>query len=104
MGPEWIAPSVAGILALITAAVVGFISIRNTRTGAVEQRAPSATQAWGETDRARERMHAFEDLFYTVRSALKHLARNVKQDHPEYVLTQDVIEAMALEPPDDDKP
>lgn len=103
MGPEWIAPSVAGILALVTAAVVGFISIRNTRTGAVEQRAPSATQAWGETDRARARMFAFQDLFYTVLAALKQLDRKVKQEHPDFVLPAEVIEAMALEAPDEEK-
>lgn len=101
MGPEWIAPIIAGIIALVTAVIAGGIGIRNTRTNAVENRAPSANQAWNETDRARERMHAFEDLFYTVRSALKHLVRTILSDRPDFVLTKDVVDAMNLEPPAD---
>lgn len=104
MGPEWIAPIIAGIIAVATAVTAGLIGIRNTRTNAVENRAPSANQAWNETDRARERMHAFEDLFYTVRSALKHLARTVTTDNPNFVFTKDVQEALTLEPPEEPEP
>jgi hypothetical protein len=102
MGPEWIAPTIAGIIALATALTAGLISIRNTRTGAVENRAPSANQAWNETDRARARMHAFEDRFWTVLAALKHLVRSLKQEHPNFVLTEDVVKALEIEPPEDE--
>lgn len=102
MGTEWIAPTISGVLLLVISIVGGIISLRNNRSSAVESRAPSASQAWNETDRARERMHAFEDLFYTVRAALKNLVRAVSRDHPDYVLTKDVIDAMQLEPPDED--
>lgn len=103
MGTEWIAPLVTGILLLVTSIVAGLIKLRNDRTNAVENRAPSANQAWNETDRARERMHAFEDLFYAARAALKHLMRSVKDNHPEYEFTPDVVAAAKLEPPDDDE-
>lgn len=102
MGTEWIAPTISGALLLATGIIAGLISLRNTRTGAVENRAPSANQAWNETDRARERMHAFEDLFYAARSALKHLMRTVKDKHPDYEFTPDVTAAALLEPPDDE--
>lgn len=102
MGPEWIAPTTAGVIALATAVTAGLIGLRNTRTGAVENRAPSANQAWNETDRARERMHAFEDLFYAARAALKHLMRTVKEAHPEHEFTADVTAASKLEPPEDE--
>lgn len=101
-GTEWIAPTIAGVIAVLTAGIAGIISIRNTRAGAVENRAPTANQAWNETDRARERMHAFEDLFYAARAALKHLMRSVKEAHPDHEFTPDVVAASKLEAPDDD--
>lgn len=101
MGPEWIAPTITGGLLLITGVIAGLIGIRNTRTNAVENRAPTANQAWNETDRARTRMHEFEDRFWTVLSALKHLVRSVKQEHPDFVLTDDVVVALKIDPPDD---
>lgn len=103
MPSEWIAPIIAGSLALITTVTAALIGIRNTRTNAVESRAPSANQAWNETDRARARMHQFEDLFWMVLAALKHLARIVRQQHPEYEFTPDVVEALKAEPPEDEK-
>lgn len=103
MPSEWIAPLIAGILALATGVTGALIGLRNTRTNAVENRAPTANQAWNETDRARARMHIFEDLFWKVLAALKHLARTVKQQHPDYVFTPDVVEALAAEPPEDEK-
>lgn len=103
MPSEWIAPLIAGILALVTGVTGALIGLRNTRTNAVENRAPSANQAWNETDRARERMHAFEDLFYAVRAALKHLIRTVRERHPDFEFPPDVDAAVALEPPDDEK-
>ncbi len=99
---EWIAPTISGALLLATGVIAGLISLRNTRTGAVENRAPSANQAWNETDRARARMHEAEDLFWTVLAALKHLVRSVKQQHPEFEFTDDVTEALELQPPRDD--
>lgn len=101
MGTEWIAPTITGSLLLATGVIAGLITYRNNRTGAVENRAPSATEAWNETDRARARMHAFEDRFWAVLSALKHLVRSVKQQHPDHVFTEDVIEALKIEPPEE---
>lgn len=102
MASEWIAPVAAGVLALATAITGGLIAIRNTRSGAVENRAPSTTQAWSETNRARARMYAFEDLFWTVLAALKHLHRDVKSAHPDFVISDDVAEALEIKPPEDE--
>lgn len=102
MGTEWIAPTISGSLLLATGVIAGLITYRNNRTGAVENRAPSTTQAWNETDRARERMHMFEDLFYAARAALKHLVRAVKERHPEFEFPDDVTAATQLEAPEED--
>jgi hypothetical protein len=105
MGAEWVAPLIAGSLGLATGVTAAVITYRNNRAGATENRAPTAAQAWVETDRARARMHAFEDRFWTVLSALRHLTRSIKRDHPDYVFTEDVVEALEIEPPEeaDDK-
>lgn len=101
MSDEWIAPSITGGLLVIAGTVAAIANIRNTRTGAVERRAPSAAEAWAETDRARARMYAFEDRFWTVLGALKHLVRAIKQRHPDFPITEDVAEALTLTAPEE---
>lgn len=75
------------------------IGVRNTRTGAREQRAPDVIEAWAEADRARSRLHALEDIYYALRGAFKSFARRVMDAHPDIELTQPERAALESEPP-----
>lgn len=68
---------------------------------------PTITDGWDEVRKARAEAtlyynlyRTFEDLFYRVWGALRHLARDVRMSHPEQVLDPDVVDALAIVPPD----
>ena len=96
---EWVAPTIAGVFAVLTGSITAFVAIRNVRTGSREQRAPDVTEAWVETERARARMHVAEDFFYMIRGAFKGFARRVMQQHPDVELTDAERTALEVELP-----
>lgn len=96
---EWVAPAITGFLGLLTVITAAIIGIRNTRTGAREQRAPDVMEAWAEADRARGRMRAIEDLFYALRGAFRGFARRVTEMHPTVQLTDEERTALESSPP-----
>lgn len=100
---EWVAPTIAGLFAVITGSIAAFVAIRNVRTGAREQRAPDVNEAWAETERARARMHVAEDFFYMIRGAFKGFARRVMQQHPDVELTSAERKALETELPTADE-
>lgn len=102
MGLEWVAPTIAGAFLLLATLATGIIGYRTSRSGARAERAPDATEAWAETDRARHRMRIFEDLFYLMRGAFKGLARRVTEQYPGFELTPAEREALEAQPPPPD--
>ena len=88
MSTEWIAPSIAGVLTLITGITVGIIGFRNSRKGALETRAPDVNEAWLEADRARHLMYFWQDLFHLMRGAFKGYARRMEEKDPTHLLTE----------------
>lgn len=96
---EWVAPAVTGFLGLLTVITAAIIGIRNTRTGAREQRAPDVMEAWAEADSARRHRRAVEDLFYVLRGAFRGFARRVTEQHPDVQLTVEERAALESSPP-----
>jgi len=78
MGTEWVAPTITGTIAVVTALIAGGVAIRNVRNGAREQRAPSVTDAWAAADRVRDVWYELVDRFHAVRSAFKAYVRRVQ--------------------------
>ena len=77
-GTEWVAPTITGAIALVTALIAGGVAIRNVRNGARENRAPSVVEAWGTADRVRDVWYDLVDLFHEVRGGWKGYARRVQ--------------------------
>lgn len=68
---------------------------------------PKITDGWEEVRRARAEAttyynlyRAFEHLYYTVASALRKLVRKVRDHHPQEQFDKDVVDALALKPPE----
>jgi hypothetical protein len=117
---NWLGPVVTAIGGVLVAAVGGASLIwrrSQDRKDAKEDKAvdaeiavqPKVTDGWEEVRKARAEAttyynlyRVFENLYYTVAAALRHLARRVRDSHPEQEFDKDVIEALAIEPPQTD--
>ena len=123
-GPDlsWLGPAVLATGSVLVA-LIGILSLiiksrqdRKAAKSAAEDQAeiavqPKVTDGWEEVRAARleatkyyNLYRAFEDLYYVVSSALRHLARNVRDAHPEQVFDKDIAEALAVVPPETDVP
>lgn len=95
---QLIAPIIAGVI-LAASSITGYvIASRTSRSTAKDNRAPDVNEAWAETDRARARMHAVEDLFYRVRSAFRSYWMRVA-DGGSIQLTEVERAALEADPP-----
>lgn len=112
---DWLGPVVTAIGGVLVAAVGGISLVwrrRQDRRESVEDkeldRAPKEVDAYEEMRLARAEasryyrlFRTFEDLFYSAHAALRFLARRVHDAHPEQELDKNVVEALALRPPED---
>jgi len=112
---SWLGPVATVVGGVLIAAIGGVATIWRRRQDRQDQVAdkvvdklPSEKDGWQEVRAARaETSHyyklyrIFEDLFYTVGTGLRALARTVHTAHPEQVFPQEVIDALAARPPDD---
>lgn len=112
---EWLGPTVTAIGAVIVAAIGGASVIWRRRQDARDKSEEQAAakihtekdgweeirEAHSEATRYYKLYRTFEDLFYSVHSALRHLARTHHEAHPERELPQNVIDALSLRPPED---
>lgn len=114
----WVGPVVTGIATVLVAVVSGFALVvrrRQDRKDALEDKQDDAERelqlkpidGYEEVRKARAEAttyynlyRAFEDLYYTVASALRHLARRVRDQHPEQEFEKDIVDALALKPPE----
>lgn len=111
---EWLGP-VAGALGTVVVATIGAISIvwrrkqdrRDVQDDRLAGDAPKVTDGWDEVRAARleasnyyNLYRTFENLFYTVFSALRHLAQKTREAHPDEVFAPDVLDALKTVPPD----
>jgi len=95
---EWLAPSVAGLLALITGVTVAIITVRGGRSSNRENRAPDVTDSWAEADRARTVAWRALDLVFKLRSAFRSYFLRVSAGG-SLELTVDERHALEAEPP-----
>lgn len=117
---DWLGPTVTAIGGVLIAAVSGISLVwrrRQDRKDQVEDKKadaviaiqPKVTDGWEEVRKARAEAttyynlyRAFENLYYIVADALRKLARSVRDSHPEEVFDKDVVDALALKPPETD--
>lgn len=117
---DWLGPAVTAIGGVLIAAIGGVSLVwrrRQDRKDQVEDRKadaviavqPKVTDGWEEVRKARAEAttyynlyRAFENLYYIVADALRKLARSVRDAHPEEVFDKDVVDALALKPPETD--
>ena len=115
---DWLGPAITSIGAFIVAAIGGISLVWRRRQDRQEEQAdritdaelasqPKVTDGWDEVRAARleasnyyNLYRTFENLFYTVFSALRHVTRSVRDAHPEEELPKDVLDALAIVPPD----
>ena len=107
-------PAIGGVLV----AAVGGVSLvwrrRQDRKDNLEDKVadaaiaaqPKITDGWEEVRKARleatnyyNLYRTFENLFYTVFTALRHLARMVRSAHPDHEFDKDIVDALAVVPP-----
>lgn len=115
---DWLGPILATTGSVIVA-LIGAASIiwrrRQDRQeeladkDAESQRAvqPKVTDGWEEVRKARAEATTyynlyrfFESAFYTTRNALRAVVQWVRVDRPDHVFEKDVVDALALKPPD----
>lgn len=115
---SWLGPTVSAIGGVLIA-MVGGISLvwrrrQDRKDAAIDRTAdaeiaaqPKVTDGWEEVRQARleastyyNLYRTFENLFYTAFSALRHLARTIRDAHPEQKFDKDVVDALAIVPPD----
>lgn len=115
---SYLGPLVAAIGAVLVALVSGLAVVwrqHQDRKDVVVDRdlekLPTEVDGWTEVRAARAEAtryynlyRVFEDLYYTVSSALRHLARLVHDNHPDEQFSKDVTDALAVKPPNDDTP
>jgi hypothetical protein len=114
----WLGVVVTAVGSLLVA-VVGAISLvwrrRQDRKDQVEDKVtdaaiavqPKVIDGWEEVRKARAEAtryynlyRVFEELYYTVASAFRKLAKSVRDRHPDEEFDKDVVEALALKPPE----
>lgn len=117
-GLEWLGPAVS-VIGGVMVALIGGISLiwrrRQDRKEAIADKQadtesairPKVTDGWEEVRAARletsmyyNLYRTFENLFYTVFSALRHLARVTRDTNPETVFEKDITDALAVVPPE----
>ena len=111
---DWLGPAILATGSVIVA-IVGGVSLiwrrrqdRQDKTQEVETALqPKVTDGWEEVRQARAEATSyynlyrlFENLFYVVWSALRHLARRDREIDKDRVFEQDIIDALAIVPPD----
>lgn len=101
---DWIAPVVAAILLAVSTVTGIILNNRSTRSGQAAAHAPDVTDAWAEANRARDRMHVLEDLYYAVRGAFKSVLRRITDMHPDFELTKSERAALESELPAEETP
>jgi len=115
---NWLGPVVTSLGAIVVA-TIGGVSIawrrKQDRNDALEDKQsdsaaasqPNITDGWEEVRQARMEAtryynlyRGFEDAFYVVSTALRRLVRSTRTAHSEFVFEQDVLDALAVVPPD----
>lgn len=110
---DWLTPvvTIAGpVLVAIVAGVSTVYRRRQDRDDTVADREAakglSEKDELSEIDRARAQVIRYYDLYMAVRiafdfvqSALRHLVRIVRDNHPDHEFDQEVIDALAMKPP-----
>ncbi len=113
---EWLGPIVTAIGSVVVAAVAGAATVYRRRQDRQEHTEdaelslqPKVTDGWEEVRQARQEAttyynlyRVFENMYYTVAAALRHLARTIHAAHPDQKFDKDVVDALALKPPDTD--
>ena len=118
--PDYLGPILATIGVVIVALIQGVSVVwrrRQDRRDAKEDKTedavlavqPKVIDGWEEVRKARAEAttyynlyRTFENLFYLVQGALRHLVRSVRDAHPDQEFAPDVVEALAAQPPDTD--
>src|SRR5690349_2851229 len=100
MPDQWIAPLIAGGLAIVAGVVGGMFARFNKRREIRDDRTPDAWQA---AEHARTNMFLWQDAYYLVRGAFKGFARRMVDRHGELGELNEV-ERAALEAPTPDNP
>jgi hypothetical protein len=112
---SWLSPAIGGAALVIVAAVNGVAALvrrRQDRQDALVDKSiekqPTEKDEWSEVRAAREEasryynlMRWFESAYYTMHTALQHLARMIHDKHPDIELGKEVTDALALRPPED---
>lgn len=115
---SWLGPSITSAGVVIVGLFVLFSNLwqrRQNRKDAVVDRhedaslsvQPKITDGWEEVRKARDEAsqyynlyRTFENLFYVSFGALRHLARTFRDKNPDETLDKDVVDALAIVPPD----
>ena len=115
---EWLGPIVTAVGGVIVAIIGGIAMIwrrRQERQDEQEDRAEEATAStqpkvvdgWSEVRAARAEAtkyynlyRTFEDMYFTVISALRGLVRSVREAHPEQKFSKEVVDALAVKGPE----
>lgn len=115
---SWLGPTI-GACGVVIVSLIGVLSLiigkrqdrKNAKAAALDSAelgaAPKVTDGWEEVRLARadatkyyNLYRAFENIYYTVASALRHLGRSIHETHPDMVFEKDVTDALAIVPPD----
>lgn len=112
---EWLVPAL-GIGGSIVVALIGAASLiwrrrqdrKDTLDDKLTDKAPDVTDGWAEVRQARAEasryyrlFRVFEELYYSVASALRFLSRKWHERLPEEPLDPEVVKALELRPPED---
>jgi hypothetical protein len=117
---NWLGPSILATGSILVA-LIGIVSLilgkrQDRKNKAAEQQGeaaiavqPKITDGWEEVRTARAEAteyyklyRTFENLFYVVFGALRHLARLFRTKNPDEPFDQDIVDALAVIPPDTD--
>lgn len=71
LNPEFIAPSIAGVFAIITATIAAVVSRRNAKNSAREDRAPDVQELWAQQERDRQARYTLETLLWRLLHAFE---------------------------------
>ena len=114
----WLSPTISAGAVVLVGLFVLFSNLWQRRQNRKDQVAdksvdaaiavqPKITDGWEEVRLARQEAsdyyklyRTFEGLYYTVMSALRHLARVFRAKDPDAKFDQDIVDALAIVPPD----
>jgi hypothetical protein len=107
----WIAPTIAGGFAVVTALFAAYTANRNRRKGNLEQRAPDVQEIWVQQENDRRQRQIMEDMWWDLRAAFKSYFRRVSstllrlnvsdEDAKMFSLTASETAAINATPPSD---